>query len=404
MKLSNPSKYYLFVFAALGIISPFLGLWLKDILKPEDFKYALISYYSTVIIFPVLFGYIAFKNGNQNRNLVIITLISFVSSLLLIKNYDNLLLTCFFIFIFGAFYNSIMPVLEAITYQNNSNPKDYSKIRVFGSYGFAISSFIIGYFVIKNPILFPYIVSFLLLIASIISFTYLNKDKNSTKSLNRNFDTNYFDTQFTIDLDSISKTKLNSGFDFKKVLKLSKLWTIVFLTQAAFACYYTFFAIHLNQIFNLFFIVTLFFAIATISEILAFCKMDWFFKKFSTKTLLMLSSSSLILRWICLAISPFINMYLALFLILFFQITHIFGFAVFHSCSLKIIDENIKKEDQGLYQGLYNSVGYGFGASIGVFIGSVIWENYNTIGVFIFAAILSTISLLVISLSKFKNK
>lgn len=375
---ASHSRFYFFIFACLGLISPYLGFWLNSVLPAEDLKYALMVFNATLIVVPTVWGYWAFKENRPGNWLSYGTIMAclFALGLTQVSRNITLLASCFLIVAFGVFFNPILPLLEAITYQQLKTPQSYSQVRLFGSAGFMFCSFLIGsMWILNNPHHFPYIVAALLFLCWCLSFPY----KNTPVLYN-----NSIEVKEPIIVSNPVKEKTL----FSSLLSLSSLWIVVILVQAAFACYYAFFALHMEQVVSSGWIIGALLATATGAEIFAFWKIDWFFNRWKPITLLATASLCLLLRWLLLA---FITPQL-IPLLFVFQLSQAIGFSVFHTVCLKIIHEKLSFTHVGAGQGFYNAIGYGVGGTIGVFFAGMFWEMYKGSGVFLFAFLLSVLS------------
>lgn len=372
------SRFYFFIFACMGLISPYLGWWLNSVLKPGDLKYVLMVFNATLIVVPTVWGHWAFSGNTPGRWLSHGTFVAciFALGLTQVSTHIPLVATCFLVLAFGIFFNPLLPLLEAMTYQQMKNPQMYSNIRLFGSIGFMMCSFVLGgMLLIDRPFLFPYLVSLLLFVCWTISFPYkyapaTGVDISSTTIVQKKH----------VVLPKVSTA----------LFQLHPLWVITCLIQAAFACYYAFFALHLQNVVGSGWMIGALIALATASEVVAFLKIDWFFKRWSPITLITIAATLLLIRWVVLAVAT-----AALIpLILVLQLTQAIGFSVFHTACLKIIHDKIPSLHVGAAQGFYNAIGYGVGGCIGVFVGGLLWETHKGFGVFVFAAVLCLLALM----------
>lgn len=377
ISVSAHSRFYFFIFACMGLISPYLGWWLNSVLHTSDLKYALMVFNATLIIIPTIWGHWAFSGSSPGRWLSHGTFAAclFALGLTQVSAEIPLAATCFLILAFGVFFNPLLPLLEALTYQQMKSPQLYSNIRLFGSIGFMACSFLLGGMLLMDrPFLFPYLVSGLLFVCWLISFPYKVVPLLGLGA---------------IDAPVVQKKSRPSTPVSHSLVKLHPLWIITCLVQAAFACYYAFFAMHLQNIVSSGWIIGALIALATASEVVAFLKIDWFFKRWSPIALIVLATGLLLVRWGVLSIASAA----LLPLILILQLTQAVGFSVFHTACLKIIHDKIPSVHLGAAQGFYNAIGYGVGGCIGVFVGGLLWESQKGFGVFVFATALCCLAL-----------
>ena len=370
-------RFYFFIFACLGLISPYLGWWLNSVLPETELKFALMVFNATLIVIPTVWGHFAFSSPQPGRWLSHGTIAAciFALGLTQVSSQISLAATCFLILAFGVFFNPLLPLLEAMTYHQMKNPQTYSKIRLFGSIGFMMCSFLIGgVLLIEHPRLFPYLVAGLLFVCWISSWPYKQMPPIGIS---------------TVEPVVVSSKKTATPQVLRSLLSLHPLWVVTCLVQAAFACYYAFFALHLQHIVSSGWIIGALIALATASEIVAFLKIDWFFKKWSPITLIGWACALLLIRWTVLSQASVALLPLVLVL----QLTQAVGFSVFHTACLKLIHDRVTPLHVGAAQGFYNAIGYGVGGCVGVFVGGVLWETQKGQGVFVFAAGLCALAL-----------
>ena len=372
------SRFYFFIFACMGLISPYLGWWLNSVLETSDLKYALMVFNATLIIIPTIWGHWAFSGSSPGRWLSHGTFAAclFALGLTQVSSDVPLVATCFLIMAFGVFFNPLLPLLEAMTYQQMKSPQLYSNIRLFGSIGFMACSFLLGGMLLMDrPFLFPYLVSALLFVCWLISFPSKAAPLLGVGA---------------VDAPIVQKKSVVAIKVSTSLRKLHPLWIITCLIQAAFACYYAFFALHLQNVVASGWVIGALIALATASEVVAFLKIDWFFKRWSPVTLIIVSAFLLLVRWGVLSVASAALLPLVLLL----QLTQAVGFSVFHTACLKIIHDKIPSQHVGAAQGFYNAIGYGVGGCIGVFVGGMLWETQKGLGVFAFAAVLCCVALI----------
>ena len=145
VKHFHHARYFFFLFSAMGIVSPYVGWWLQQVLDPLSASTVLACLYATIIVVPSLWGHAAFTSNRPG---------SWLSR--------GTLFAC--IFALG---------LTQIHSGQVEDTHTYSRIRLYGSLGFMIFSSIIGgVLVLSHPSLFPYLVSAVMLVAYVVSLPY----------------------------------------------------------------------------------------------------------------------------------------------------------------------------------------------------------------------------------------
>lgn len=366
LKNFHHARYFFFLFAAMGIVSPYLGWWLQQVLPTSSASIVLACFYATLIVTPSVWGHAAFSSNKPGRWLSRGTLLAaiFALGLTQIHEITPLIACCFLMIAFGIFYNPLMSLLDAIAYSQVADTHVYSRIRLYGSLGFLLFSSIIGGMVVlSHPSLFPFFVSGTLLLTYAVSWPYRQS---------QTFETNLPNNLLEV---------------FPRLLwKLKGLWVVVVASQVAFVMYYTYIALHLSSVGFSNMTIGLLIGVATMAEIAAFWKIKWFFARFSPWILISLASLITVVRWVAIGLA--VDNVIFLIGLTLVQLLHALSFTVFHTACLKIIHDEVSPREMGLAQGLYNALGYGVGGVLGVLWAAHIWMSSQA-GVFFTAAWIS---------------
>ena len=378
------ARFYFFLFATLGLISPYLGWWLGSVVDAQSLKYILASFYATLVLIPAIWGHAAFSGQHPGRWLShgALAAVVFALGLTQITPATPLGAACFLVMAFGVFFNPLLPLLEAMAYNQLADQQAYSRIRLYGSLGFMVCSSLVGGMVLmKHPNLFPAIVTILMAITWFFSLPYKN-----TKPLTTSLITDVTE----MGEEPVEQVKTDRSV-IKKIFSMWGLWLVTGLTQAAFACYFAFFALHMKDLGVAGWLVGLMIGVSAASEVIAFWKIKWFFDRASPWMLIAVASSLSCIRWVAVAMAS--DLWLPVVFAL--QLTQALGFSVFHTACLKIIHQSMPAKMMGAAQGFYNAVGYGVGGILGVFFSGLVWEHYRGQGVFAFAACISLSTMLI---------
>jgi PPP family 3-phenylpropionic acid transporter len=348
---SHHASFYFVLFAAMGIVSPYLGLWLHHVL-PNTFSFVLSGFYLTLILVPAVWGHFAFASDRPGLWLRRGSLIASFTALGLtfISSSNTLGANIIILMTFGVFFNPLTALLDAMVSAELADPGDYARVRLYGSVGFMACSFLVGgTVVLAHPDSFPFLVALSLFFVWWRARSYSPVDFSLP----------------LIDTPSVFASIKTS------MARLFPVWWVAFFTQASFACYYTFFAMALldRGVSNL--MIGFAFAVATASEVLAFRFMDKLFKKVSPWTWVVAASLCTAVRW--LSLSGIIGFFLPLVLVL--QCTQALGFSLVHTACMTLIRERVPENHLGTMQGLYNAFGFGVGGVVGVFLGALVWEH-----------------------------
>jgi len=353
------SSSYFFYFAILGLISPYLSVFLdgKGFTSLELGEiFAILT--ATKIIAPSLWAILADKTGQQLLIIRIGVVLALLSFMLLfwLNSYWPII---FCLALFSLFWTAILPQLEVLTLNSvRRSSKIYARIRLWGSLGFIVLAIFAGQIMafyqkqglssdtnssFSNAFVVMGCVVLLLLLLSTLTI-------KSRQVL------------------SAAKKKASSIKD-----KLLELRFIIFffsgiLLQISFGPYYGFFALFLRDLEYPGFAVGLFISLGVLAEILIFIFASNFFKYFTLKTLLIFSLAVTALRWFLVALYAD-----SVWLLALTQLIHAASFALFHSASMIFISNHFSADQQSRGQAVYLGGVYGVGGAIGAYLAGVLW-------------------------------
>ena len=353
------SSSYFFYFAILGLISPYLSVFLdsKGFTSLELGEiFAILT--ATKIIAPSLWAILADKTGQQLliiRFGAVLALLSFV----LLFWLDNYWAISFCLAFFSLFWTAILPQLEVLTLNSvRRSSKIYARVRLWGSLGFIVLAIFAG---------------------QVMEF-YHQLDLAS--ATNSSF-TNAFVfigcvVLFLLLLSTLSlKPRHVISTATTKVLsikeKLFELRFMIFfisgiLLQISFGPFYGFFALFLRDLEYPGFAVGLFISLGVLAEIVVFIFASSFFKHFSLKSILIFSLAVTAIRWLLVALYAESVWVLALT-----QLIHAASFALFHSASMVFISNHFNSCQQSRGQAIYLGGVYGVGGAIGAYLSGALW-------------------------------
>jgi len=345
------SSNYFFYFAILGLISPFLSIFLdaKGFNSVELGEiFAIIT--ATKIVAPSLWAVLADKTGQQLLIIRLGALCAFLSFTLLfwLNAYWPI---SFALALFSLFWTAILPQLEVLTLNSvRRSSKIYARIRLWGSLGFITLALIAGQvmeiFPIENfTFSFTLMGSLILLLLLISTLTI----KPQRKSISHK------ETPIAIRSKLIEPRFI--------VFFISGL-----LLQVSFAPYYGFFALFLRDLDYSGFAVGLLISLGVVAEIMVFIYAGVFFKVFSLKQLLTFSLAITALRWFLVA--QFAD---SVWLLSFTQLMHAASFALYHSASMLFITQHFSACQQSRGQAVYLGGVYGVGGAIGAYLAGILW-------------------------------
>lgn len=180
------SLLYVTIYGALACIYPFLIYYFQEkglSYMEMGIVFAAISI-TGVIVQPV-WGFITDKYSNKRRIIIIVMLFSalFVYSLILAHGFYFIILS---IILLMSFQSPIVPIADAYSYEVMEKYKklQYGKIRLMGSFGYAVVALFMGYIVKYSGINSSYVIySILMVLGVLLLFSIDYKDKGTRKNV-----------------------------------------------------------------------------------------------------------------------------------------------------------------------------------------------------------------------------
>ncbi|MBA6294915.1 MFS transporter [Colwellia sp. MB02u-9] len=360
------STNYFWYFGLLGLIVPFLAVFLDDRgFTSLEIGEILAVITATKIVAPSLWAQLADKSGQQLTIVKVGALLSLFCFSLIIWTFSYWPLM-FSLAMFSLFITSILPQIEVMTLNSiRKSAKIYARIRLWGSIGFVIVAMLSGELIERySAEAFSYIG--IVILAGLFISTLFNKQPRIAKKT-------------SLDNVSIKAKVLNRNFLLFFFAGL--------MLQMSFGPYYVFFALYLKNLAYSGFLIGIFIAIGVVAEIGVFVFAAIFFKSFSLKTLISMSILLTAFRWFI--VGHFANSDMAL---AFSQLIHALSFGLYHSASISFIQQHFNANQQSRGQAIYIGGVYGVGGAIGAYVAGLLWqEGIGAVITFDFAAITALI-------------
>jgi PPP family 3-phenylpropionic acid transporter len=362
------SGFYFFYFATVGTFLPYWSLYLKDSgFNPVQIGefFALLG--GTRIIAPMLCGWIADHTGKHLR---IIRITSFLTALLFA---GFLYAHGYFWFAlitiaFGMFWNSTLPQFEAVTlYHLKDQAHRYSRIRLWGSIGFIVAVLGVGQMLDHQPfVIIP--------IAVTTSMTLIWLVSLMTPTIH-------------------TPHQETAAVGIMQIMKSPELWAflvVYMLLQLAHSPYYVFYSIYLKNQQYTASLTGFLWALAVFAEIVLFIYMRRVLKRFSLRTILLVSILLSVVRW--LMIGWCVDYF---WLLLFAQLLHAATFGGAHVAAIHLVHLYFGDRHQGKGQALYASLTFGLGGMLGSYYSGYYWESLGPEVVYSMAAVFCSIAFVI---------
>jgi len=363
------SSFYWFYFATLGALIPFLGLYLESLgFNTAEIGELIAVVMGTKIIAPNMWGWLVDRGGCQR--LLIIRLGALLSALFFVGFFINHQYWWLFIILlaFSFFWNAILPQFEALTLNHlGDDHHRYSLIRLWGSIGFIVTVFLLGW--LFNHISIANLPWFILiLLLGIFITTFFMPDKGCIH----------------IDREHEPLRKLMAKPE------IIALFGVCFLVQASHGPYYSFFSIYASEHDYSNSYIGLLWALGVMSEVVAFTLMPKWIQQFGLRKLLLFSLFTGSLRWIVIAFYIDVPWVLTLN-----QVLHASTFGIYHVVVIALVHRYFVGKNQGMGQSLYSSLSFGLGGAIGSLYAGYIWELSGPVAMYLFAAGISLVGFIV---------
>ncbi|MCW8107721.1 MFS transporter [Alteromonas ponticola] len=369
---------YLLYFGQLGVLVPYLGIFLDGRGYSSEQIGELFAIITLArILGPSLWASIADKSGKTLRVLqlgCVLTVCSFAT----IFWQDTFWGLAFSFGMMMMFWTAVLPQLEVITMQSvKLAGSNYGTIRLWGSIGFIILTIAVGkaldYFTTEVPIY----ASMFTLTALMVSTFFLTQPATS------------------------KRTNEQSG-DFWKVIKHPAFIVFILsatLLQVSFGTYYGFFTLYLRDLGYSGQQTGLLIALGVVAEVVIFMYAQKLLNRYSVSSLLVLSGVLTALRWYALgAWGSHATV------VIVSQLLHAFSFGLTHAASVHFIHHRLPAHFHSRGQAIYISVAFGLGGASGNYIAGQIWQQgTNAYLSFSFSATLALLSAFVFGIFSFKK-
>lgn len=362
------SGFYFLFFITVGVFLPYWPLYLRSI----GFDAKAIGILSTIVVVTKIFttylwGWVVDHTGRRTQIIRIASALSALSfgGALFARDFLDLAII---LFLFSAFWSASLPQIEAatLTHLGESTSK-YTIIRVWGSIGFLITVWIMGFALEYVQIsLVPLILLGSMMVVWLASLAIPG---------------------LAIEYEEPEAISLRNILFRPHVLALI---VVCFLVLASHAPLYTFYSIYLEDHGYSSTFIGGMWAVGVLAEIIVFMVIGRLLQEFSLRVLLLSSLSLAVVRWALIGI--FVDYPVLLFIA---QLMHAATFGVYHSVTIQYVHRYFKGRLQGRGQALYSSAGYGAGMAAGSLISGYVWKSAGGMACFYGAAGIALLALVI---------
>jgi len=365
------SGFYFFYYAIVGAFMPFWSLYLED----QGFNYQEIGILSSIAIVtrffaPLIWGWIADKSGKRMLLVRIATWMEACIWFMIFIIPNSFQSVALLMLIFSFFQNAILAQFEGVTlfWLGEKRAELYGKVRKWGSVGFIIGVFGLGaVFEIMSISMLPV----LLLCISFLAFLWSFTIKEPTTA-------------------PTAQKQLEPLWPIFKRPVVYSFFLIELILLFSHAPFYSFYSNYLSQAGFSTSQIGLLWSVGVIAEIIMFAYATFFLTRWSWRHLVTLCLLMTGLRWFIVGVFP------ASFMAQFFaQTIHALSFGLFHMIAMRVIFQNFSAGQQGRGQALYSTM-WGIGVASGSILAGHYWDQVGGTSIFIAAAALTLLGLLLI--------
>ena len=363
------SSFYFFYFAALGVLVPYWGLYLKSLgFNAVAIGQLMAIPMATKFVAPFVWGWLGDHLG---RRMAIVRLGALLTTLIFVavfwlQGFWELGLA---MVLFSFFWNAVLPQFEAVVlcYLGKAVSR-YAQIRVWGSIGFIVTVVVLGMAVdLRGPAaVLPVLLS---IYALLWGASLLIADPATSPH--------------PVDQPGILSV-------LRKPAVLAFL-TACFLLQAGHGAYYGFYSIYMETLGYSKTLIGQLWALGVIAEVAVFLVMHRLLLRLGARNVLMISLLLAALRWYLIG-----NFADSLVLLFFAQTLHAATFGTFHAAAIHLVHHYFTGRHQGRGQALYSSLSFGLGGALGTMSSGFLWEGAGPTLVFNLSVAVSLLGLFIV--------
>ncbi|OAJ71360.1 MFS transporter [Methylobacillus sp. MM3] len=341
------SGFYFFYFAFVGAFTPFWSLYLQS-LEFNAFQIGVLMSLLQVsrIFAPNLWGWLADHTG---RRVAVVQLAAFLSLIFYLGVFagDSFIWMFVVMALMSLFWSASLPLVEAITLGHlGAGGEGYGRIRLWGSVGFIIAVIILGYVLDYAPVR-----ALLWIVLGLKAGIFL---------LSRKIPEPKIVPHHTDD---------QPVWNILRRPDVAAFLVACFLMAAAHGVYYTFYSIYLVEHGYSKSVVGWLWALGVICEVLVFLWMPRMAARFGLWRILIASFALAALRFFLIGWGVEY-----ILIIVFAQTLHAASFGSFHAAAVALVHQFFRGKHQAKGQGLYTSISFGLGGTLGGLMSGYTWD------------------------------
>jgi PPP family 3-phenylpropionic acid transporter len=362
------AAYYAAYFACIGIIMPFLPLWIRD----RGFSPAVIGVLLALmplakIVAPWTWGRLADRTGRRKELLIASTLVSAVA--LAFLSMQAGLAPIFMLLALYAFTTAPgLPFTEATAMeQSDRRSFAYGPIRVWGSIAFMVVSIGFGAMVDRVGGGVGLLAGAGFLVLAVVAAVMMPRPE-------------------TEDDPGLPGRAASGG----RRAGVVRLFAACALMQASHGAYYAFFSIHLMELGYGGAAIGALWAFAVLCEVLLLFRIDGIVSRLGTGRVQQICTAAAALRWVIIAATG------SVVPLVFAQALHALTYAAFHVSSLREVHLRFEAGSRTTGQTMYSGLTFGLGIFVGTLLAGRLADTIGFPGLFSLSAGIALASFLML--------
>lgn len=361
------SSLYFFYYAAVGVISPYWGVYLDYLgFSGADIGLIVATPMLTRMLAPNLWGWLADRSGRYLwviRVGAVLACTTYIGVLFHTDFWGLLLYTAAFTF----FWNAVLPQFEVVTLDALAGQTHrYSRIRLWGSIGFIVA--VVGLGILFDALSVAILPGTLLVILAAIA-----------------------GASFTLPASRpVSKAKAFDGLWVTlRSPRVRNFLAAAFLLHVSHGAFYGFFTLFLLKHGYSSSVIGIIWAVGVLAEIALFLRAPQLLRRFSLWHCYLFSVLAAVVRW--LMVGLWVDFVL---IIVIAQLLHAFTFGLAHSVAIETLRQTFDAASRGKGQALYSSICFGGGSALGAYTCGYLWM-WQPSACFMFSACVAVLAALV---------
>jgi len=342
------SAFYFLFFAGVGIFAPYWTLYLESLgLDAATIGTLMALLMATRIVGPNLWGWVADHLG---RRMGVIRSGACVAMLLFagVPGVREPLPLALLLVAYYLFWTAVLPQFEAVTLGHlGQHASGYSRIRLWGSVGFVISSAAVGPLLDASGAgILPWLVLISMGTVAAMSFAVT---------------------------EPLPAARVRGGSAPRSPLPLRAVVLLLLacaLMQASHGPYYVFFSIYLQGLGYSGAQIGALWALGVVAEVGLFALMPRLLASAPHVPIFVLCFALTALRWLMLGLLP-----ASVPVLVLVQLLHAVSFGAFHALAIALVHRLFGDARQGRGQALYSSLSFGAGGAAGSAAAGLLWAG-----------------------------